>query len=186
MKKISKGRTVAGIAFMTITATLLVACETTPERSAACSPPKGTNLDQAISKTRFDMETGCEGHFDSYFDNLLAIAEGDPKKENKAVFSDFLLWANNEGLLSKRQARQMYSRYFGVKYVSLASDYSVCSQTCPRQDEVMRAMRQELTDKEQGLLKISDDRRTYYRASQLFQESELVLEAACEACGPDE
>ena len=153
------GRSAAGLVFMTVIAMLLGACETTPQRVAACTPPQGTNLDQAISKTRFDMETGCEAHFDAYFGNLLAIAEGDPGKENKAKFSDFLLWANNEGLLSKRQARAIYNRYFGVKYVSLASDYSVCSETCPRQEEVMRAMRQELADKEQGLLKISDGER---------------------------
>ena len=186
MKKTSKGQAATGIACMILGVTLLVACETTPEHRVACRPPADTNLDQAISKTKFDLETGCEAQFDSYYRNLLAIAQGDPKKENKARFSDFLLWANDEGLLSKRQAREIYNRYFGVKYVSLASDYSVCSETCPRQDEVMRAMRQELADKEQGLLKISDDRRSYYRASQLFQESELVLEAACQACGPEE
>lgn len=165
---------------------LLTGCETTPDRTVACSPPAGTDLDQAISKTKFDLDTGCEGQFDRYFQNLLEIAEGDPRQDNKARFSDFLLWANETGLLSKRQARQTYNRYFGVKYVSLASDYSVCSQTCPNQDQVLRSMQRELANKEQGLLKISNDRRNYYRASQLFQESELVIEAACEACGPRE
>lgn len=176
----------AAVGATTILALLLAACETTPQRKTTCAPPQVTNLDQAISATRFDMETGCEGSFDAYFQSLLAIAEGDPKKENKAKFSDFLVWANDEGLLSKRQTREIYNRYFGVKYVSLASDYSVCSETCPRQDDVLREMRRELSDKEQGLLKISADRRNYYRASQLFQESELVLEAACEACGSNE
>ena len=178
--------TVTATFAMVILASLLTACNTNPPRATACSLPEGPDLNQAIAKTRFDLETGCEGQFDAYFQRLLTIAEGDPKKENKAAFSEFLVWANEEGLLSKRQARETYTRYFGVKYVSLISDYSVCAQTCPRQQEVMRAMNRELQDKEQGLLKVSADRREYYRANRLYQEAELVLEATCEACGPDE
>jgi len=173
-------------AAVAVLATALTACNSNPSRATACSLPEGPDLDRAISATRFDLETGCEQQFDQYFQRLLTIAEGDPKKDNKAAFSEFLIWANEEGLLSKRQARETYTRYFGVKYVSLVSDYSVCDQTCPRQDEVMREMNRELVDKEQGLLKVSADRREYYRANRLFQETELVLEATCEACGPIE
>ncbi len=164
---------------------LLNACNSNPPKATACSLPEGPNLDQAIAKARFDLETGCEHQFDAYFQRLLSIAEGDPKKENKSVFSDFLIWANNQGLLSKRQARETYTRYFGVKYVSLISDYSVCAQTCPRQQTVMRDMNRELQDKERGLLKVSADRLQYYRANRLYQEAELVLEATCEACGTE-
>ena len=164
----------------------LTACNSSPTKKTACSPPQGPNLEQAISTARFDLETGCEHQFDAYFQRLLTIAEGDPKKGNKAGFSDFLLWANSAGLLSKRQARETYNRYFGIKFVSLISDYSVCAQTCPRQSEVMREMNRELGDKEQGLLKVSADRLNYTRASNLYQEAELVLEATCEACGPTE
>ena len=166
--------------------TLLAGCSNTPTHSTACSLPEGPNLERAISEARFDLETGCEREFDGYFQRLLTIAEGDPKKENKASFSDFLLWANDAGLLSKAQARETYNRYFGIKYVSLVSDYSVCAQTCPNQSDVMRNMNRELVDKEQGLLKISSDRLNYTRASNLYQETELVLEATCEACGPIE
>ncbi len=167
-------------------AAVLTACNGNPPRATACSLPQGPNLERAVSAARFDLETGCEHQFDEYFQRLLTIAEGDPKKDNKAIFSEFLIWANDEGLLSKRQARETYTRYFGVKYVSLVSDYSVCAQTCPRRQEVMREMNRELADKEQGLLKVSADQREYYRANRLFQEAELVLEATCEACGPIE
>jgi len=167
-------------------ATALTACNSNPPKATACSLPDGPDLDRAISAARFDLETGCEHQFDQYFQRLLTIAEGDPKKDNKASFSEFLIWANEAGLLSQRQARETYTRYFGVKYVSLISDYSVCDRTCPRQQEVMREMNRELVDKEQGLLKVSADRREYYRANRLFQEAELVLEATCEACGPAE
>lgn len=173
-----------GLITVTAIATSLAACSSNPTQTTACSLPEGPNLDRAISAARFDLETGCEHRFDDYFQRLLTIAEGDPKKENKASFSDFLLWANDAGLLSKRQARETYNRYFGIKYVSLVSDYSVCAQTCPHQSDVMRNMNRELADKEQGLLKISADRLNYTRASNLYQETELVLQATCEACGP--
>ncbi len=170
--------------FVAALAGLVSACNSNPSREAACSPPGGHNLDQAMSAARFDLETGCEARFDDYLLRLLEIAEGDPGKENKARFSDFLLWANEEGLLSKRQAREVYNRYFGIKYVSMIGEYSVCSEACPRQPDLMREMKAELSDKETGLLKVSDDRRSYQRAHQLYREAELVLEATCMACGP--
>jgi len=182
----SRTSIIATTVAVAVLATALTACNSNPSRATACSLPEGPDLDRAISAARFDLETGCEQQFDQYFQRLLTIAEGDPKKDNKAAFSEFLIWANEEGLLSKRQARETYTRYFGVKYVSLISDYSVCDQTCPRQDEIMREMNKELVDKEQGLLKVSADKREYYRANRLFQETELVLEATCEACGPIE
>jgi hypothetical protein len=43
-------------------------------------------------------------------------------------------------------------------------------------------MERELSDKERGLLKVSRDADGYYRADQLYQEVELVLEATCSAC----
>jgi hypothetical protein len=180
----SRTSTLTTLAALAALSALLAACNANPPRASACSLPEGHNLERAISAARFDLTTGCEQQFDEYFQRLLTIAEGDPKKDNKVAFSDFLIWANEEGLLSKRQARELYTRYFGVKYVTLISDYSVCAQTCPRQQEVMREMNRELVDKEQGLLKVSADQREYYRANRLFQETELVLDATCEACGP--
>ena len=46
----------------------------------------------------------------------------------------------------------------------------------------MRSMERELTDKERGLMRISLDNAGYYRADELYQEVELVLEATCTAC----
>ena len=56
------------------------------------------------------------------------------------------------------------------------------SNTCPRRDRVMRHMERELSDKERGLLRVSLDSAGYYRADELYQEVELVLEATCTAC----
>ena len=66
----------------------------------------------------------------------------------------------------------------------MMGEYSVCSEACPRQPALMREMKDELSDKETGLLRVSGDRRSYQRAHQLYREAELVLEATCMACGP--
>lgn len=158
---------------------LLAACATSPP---PCGSPQSRNLDRAIEDVKQSLSNGCEAHFDRFYDDLLNIAEGDPKPENKRVFSDFLLWSSDEGLLSQRQARDYYNRYFNVKFMALQGDYNNCSHTCPRRERVMLDMERELGDKERGLLKVSLDNAGYYRADELYQEVELVLEATCTAC----
>ncbi len=158
---------------------VLASCATSPP---ACNSPQSKNLTSAISTVKSNLNFGCAEHFDRYYDDLLSIAEGDPKKENKRIFSEFLVWSSDEGLLSQRQAKDYYNRYFNVKFVSLQSDYNNCTHTCPRRDRVMLNMERELSDKERGLLKVSLDNAGYYRADELYQEVELVLEATCTAC----
>ena len=157
----------------------LASCATSPP---PCNGPQSKNLTSAISAVQSNLINGCAEHFDRYYDDLLSIAEGDPKKENKRIFSEFLVWSSDEGLLSQRQAKEYYNRFFNVKFVSLQSDYNNCTHTCPRRDRVMLNMERELSDKERGLLKVSLDNAGYYRADELYQEVELVLEATCTAC----
>ena len=161
-----------------------VGCNSNPPQDTSCTMPGGHDLDQDIRASKFQLETACAAHFERYFNSLLSIASGDPRKENKGKFSDFLLWANQADLISKNQARAYYNRYFGVKYMSMQGDYSVCSEACPKRSQLMRDMRDELQQKELGLAKVSADASTYHRATQLYNETELVLEATCTACGP--
>ena len=157
----------------------LTSCASSPP---PCAGPQTNNLDAAFAQAKNSLASGCAAHFDRFYDDLLGIAEGDPKPENKRQFSEFLVWAADEGILSQRQARNYYNRYFNVKFMAMAGDYNNCSQTCPRRDRVMLDMERELTDKERGLLKISLDNSGYYRADELYREVELVLEATCTAC----
>jgi hypothetical protein len=158
---------------------LLTSCATSPP---PCDGPQTRNLSAAIDHVKDSLDSGCTARFDAYYDDLLSIAEGDPKPENKRVFSEFLVWSADEGLLSQRQARDYYNRYFNVKFMTLQSDYNNCSHTCPRRDRIMLDLERELGDKERGLLKVSLDSDGYYRADELYQEVELVLEATCTAC----
>ncbi|NND61184.1 MAG: hypothetical protein HKN49_13050 [Gammaproteobacteria bacterium] len=161
----------------------LAGCATTPDPQ--CSLPDGHNLRAALEQTRNDLSDGCAPLFDAYFARLMDIAEGDPKPRNKQHFSEFLEWTADSGLLSRRQAEGYYNRYFNVKFMSLAADYNNCSYSCPRQGELLTRMEEELADKEQGLLRVSEDRDSYYRADQLFKETELVLAATCTACAAE-
>lgn len=158
----------------------LAACETT--KVADCSGPQTRSLDAAFGVVEARLANGCEYYFESYMASLLEIAEGDPQPENKRKFSDFLVAVGERGLLSNRQAQEIYNRYFNVKFVSLQGDYNNCAHTCPRMDQVMNSMQNELSHKELGLLRVSQDAQSYYRADRLFKEAELVLEATCLAC----
>ena len=148
----------------------------------SCMSPQSRNLDNAIAAVQSNLSSGCAAHFDRYYDDLLTIAEGDPKPENKRTFSEFLVWSTDEGLLSRRQAEDYYNRYFNVKFMSMRGDYNNCSHTCPNKQRMLLEMERELSDKERGLLNVSLDNEGYYRADQLFHEVELVLEATCMAC----
>ena len=169
----------AGLASVFAAAGLLTACATTPP---PCNSPTTKNLSAAIEEVQYELLNGCEAEFDRYYDELLTIAEGDPKPENKRAFSEFLVWSKDQGLLSRRQAERYYNTYFNVKFVALEGDYNNCSHSCPRRDLVYREMERELSAKERGLMKVSLDNTGYYRANELFQEVELVLEATCTAC----
>jgi hypothetical protein len=162
-----------------LSALILASCATSPP---PCDSPQTRNLSAAVDDVKDSLSSGCAAHFDRYYDDLLRTAEGDPKPGNKRVFSEFLVWSADEGLLSQRQAKDHYNRYFNVKFMTLQSDYNNCSHTCPRRDRVMLDMERELSDKERGLLKVSLDSDGYYRADELFKEVELVLEATCTAC----
>ena len=158
---------------------LLSACAT---NQPSCMSPQTRSLDGAMAAVKSNLSAGCKAHFDRYYGDLLTIAEGDPKPENKRAFSEFLVWSADQGLLSQRQAEEYYNRYFNVKFMSMKGDYNNCSHTCPNKQKVLFDMERELSDKERGLLKVSVDRDGYYRADRLYQEVELVLEATCTAC----
>lgn len=165
--------------FLPLAVLVIAGCASAPPD---CGGIGTRNLDAAFSQAKSALGGACAAHFDRYFDELLAIAEGDPKPGNKRLFSEFLVWASDEGILSKQQARDHYNRYFNVKFVSLAGDYNNCSYTCPRRDQVMLDMERELSDKERGLIRITEDNAAYYRSDELYREVELVLEATCTAC----
>ena len=179
MKPILFSKTILLLAGFVATAFVLSSCAST---TPTCNGPQSKNLSASIDTVKASLMEGCHAHFDRFYDDLLSIAEGDPKPENKREFSEFLVWSSDKGLLSNRQAQEYYNRYFNVKFMSLKGDYNNCAHTCPNKQKFLFDMERELSDKERGLLRVSLDNEGYYRADQLYQEVELVLEATCMAC----
>ena len=173
--------TTRNIAGLVLAGLVLAGCATAPDH---CTLARTNSSTAAFADARARLADGCEAHFFTYMDQLLAIGEEDPGPVQKERFSDFLVWSADSGVISRRQAQTLYNRYFNVKFVTLSGDYNTCSSACVRREAVLADMEQELRDKERGLLKVSRDTQGYYRADRLFQESELVLEATCRACGP--
>ncbi len=159
---------------------VLSACESTP--MPVCDLGGTRDLDRAMSAARQSLTNGCAAQFEGYLDDLMLIAEGDPQPTHRRAFSEFLEWSANQGIVSRRDAQETWNRYFNVKFVSLAGEYSNCSLTCRQRGDVMADMSAELLDKERGLVRISQDNASYYRADLLLRETELVLEATCRAC----
>lgn len=171
---------VKALVAITLLSALVSACTTTSLAHCQVTLPSG--LGNAMATAEEKLEGGCEYQFADYFDQMLAIAAENPSADNRRRFSDFLVRASDRGVISKRQARDLYNRYFNVKFVSLAGEYNTCSQTCPTRRKVLADMQAELADKELGLMKASEDSEAYHRADLLLQETQLVLEATCRAC----
>ena len=169
------------IAALFVSLTALAGCASEPVPDF-CYANLRAPLEGAAAEAEAKLAAGCAYHFDDYYSQLLAIGADRPDQDNRRIFSDHLVRVSDQGTISRRQAQGLYNRYFNIKFVSLAGDYNTCSQTCPVRNQVLGDMRTELIDKELGLMKISGDSASYYRADHLLKESQLVLEATCRAC----
>lgn len=162
-----------------------IACQTTGSSQLAdeaCTAQLSQRLDLAMEESRTRMDGGCSSQHAALFEQLLSVGQGDPKPENKRMFSDYLVWASDKGYISPLQAKETYTRYFGLKFVSGLSDYNTCAAFCPTEVQLLTDMQRELGDKARGLVEVSTDQNTYGRANTLYNELELVITAACQAC----
>ena len=160
---------------------LVAGCQST-QSTVDCSVNLKGPLSSASRVVEDKLADGCEYSFDSYVADLIDIAIDNPSTENKRTFSDFLVRVSDQGTISKRQAKDIYNRYFNIKFVSLEGDYNTCTQVCPVRSTILANMGSELVDKEMGLMQASNDAKSYYRADHLLKEAEIVLEATCRAC----
>lgn len=163
-------------------ALVLAACQSAPPKFA-CSVPNGFKVEAAFAHARSDLvHPECQFQFDNYVDTLLEIAGTDPKPENKQQFSGLFSWARDHGVLSQIQAEQYYRRYFTPFFISLDSDYSNCSSTCRNRAQLARNMKNELRDKDRGLLKAAADRAGYLAADKEYNQLLTLIDATCLAC----
>ena len=161
---------------------LLAACQTTREQ-AGCTLPPGTNVERAFDYAREQLSrNACQPEFNNYFERLLDIAAGAPSPEHSQRFSEFLLWANAQEVITRRSAEDHYNRYFSPKFASLQNEYNNCTHTCRLQAEIGSDMQEELLQKDIGLLKVTNDKRKYAQANANYRSILTLIEATCEAC----
>ena len=181
-KKFSRSRKEFYI--IAILALLMFSCGNRQYLRSSCTLPSGVNLEEAFAHSREDLDRlECEPMFDSYYARLMDVAKRDPDIENRRRFSDFLEWANDEGIIDKIQARDYYNRHFNTTFMSLQDDFNVCSscsEDAKRDLEV--ALQKELGQKEDGLLRACQDKQAYYAAADQYNSILLLLDATCTAC----
>ena len=169
--------------FIAVLALLMFSCANKQYRSP-CTLPSGVNLEEALAHSRKDLgRLECEQMFDTYYGRLIDIAKRDPDIENRRRFSDFLMWANEEGIIDKIQARYYYNRYFNTTFMSLKDDFNVCSSCSEDAKRDLEAeLQKELGQKEDGLLRACQDKQAYYAAADQYNSILLLLDATCTAC----
>ena len=149
-----------------------------------CTLPSGVKLEEALAHSREDLgHLECETMFDGYYMGLIEVAKRDPDIQNQRRFSEFLEWANEEGIIDKIQARNYYNRYFNTTFMSLPDDFNVCSSCSEKtQKDLEFQLEKELGQKEEGLLRACQDKETYYTAAEQYNSIMLLLDATCTAC----
>jgi hypothetical protein len=159
----------------------LMACTPKPE-PPPCPIPSGHLVNEAFQTARSTLsQPQCRYQFDAVFSALMNICQGAPDLKNKELFSELLSWAKEEGIISTVRAKELYTRYFSDRFVSMPDAYKTCSY-CPQMKSIMANCQDELRDKEKGLLHVCGDKDTYAKASNDLQKMQLILEATCSAC----
>ena len=158
-------------------------CLSQPVPVVNCTVAPTKLLDQAFGDVREKLANkACHYQFDQYFDYLLSVSEGNPGKDNRLRFSDFMTYANERGVLNTVQTKEYFSRYFSTKFVSLSDKYNTCGA-----GKFLARIEQELTtelsQKRRGLQLVLGDDNAYKRAINQKEGVLLLLDATTLACG---
>lgn len=156
----------------------------------SCSVPETLLLDKAFEESRQTLShPDCFHQFNDHFHALLDIALQNPKPANGDKFHDYLVWAQNQGIISSNKAREYWGSYFTTTFVSLPDDYRV-SDYCSQKEDLLSDLQDELEKKKQGFTAKRDPQAKnssgqpdkYLQAAQKYNKIELVFTAACKAC----
>lgn len=166
----------------------LTGCVTTQKAATqkpvevACPLPSSKIVSVAFEEAQNTLSRAeCASQFDDTFEALLVAAAGDPKKDNKILFHNFLKWTIGEGIIRKTDGARLYTEYFSYKFASLPQDYNICSYES-KQEQIKADLLKELVKKERGLIQISKDQASYTIAHNNQAKLNLILEATWRAC----
>lgn len=149
----------------------------------SCSMPTSKSLKGAMAEARETLsKPKCRYKFEELFTALLAAGQGNPQRDNCKRFETFLAWSiDGPAVISEREARVLWMRYFDSRFSFPQPHYSICS-VCDKRDEIMMQVERELADKRLGLIEICDHERKFKTAHANWVTLKIFLKAACEAC----
>ncbi len=150
---------------------------------ADCTVPLTKDVGQAFvtSKVRLG-NSGCYYRFDDHEEQLMLTAAGNPGELNKRHFFDFYNWAADQGVISKIQAKERYSRFFSTRYgASLPDTYANCG-IGSRLDGILDSLKAEAHQKKRGLGEVVGDRDAWFEAKSNHDNLVLILETTAQAC----
>jgi hypothetical protein len=162
----------------------LSACSQQPQKPLAeCGLSDTNNVDHLFAEVSENLEIrACHYSFPMYRERLLAAAKGSPGPENEARFAELLRASVDRGVVSQRQARETFSRYFDPEfYVVKVQPRSSCS-SLREKDALYAEMRGELAFKREGMLEILDDQARFRQAQHHYNNLTMVFEAVGTAC----
>ncbi len=152
-----------------------------------CAMPSSKRLSLALQQSKTALSTTyCQANFMSHFKANLEIAKGDPRSGNLELFGDFAHWAAERGIISKRDKKELLSRYFVPDFVSFKfnddlNTYSTCS-LLPQKNKILSDLDIELTQKKLGFSKVLGDNKTYQTLSREKETLVSILNSTLSAC----
>ncbi len=150
---------------------------------AICTLPHSIRLSTAIGQAKTTLQQpGCRRGFDDVFKKLLIAGQSDPGSHQAIAFEEFIDWSEKHNVITMVKAKEIYSRYFGTKFISLKSDYSACSSVCKVKDKKLANMRSEYKNKELGLLKVLGDKQSFKKSEYLYNSMQSIINATCQSC----
>lgn len=147
-----------------------------------CHPLGGSGLQVAVEQANHALaQSRCRDQFEPYWSSLLDEGERQPDVSNKAKLAAFLSNQRETGVVSRDQARELYSRYFDIRFFSLPDIHNTCSYG-ERGDAISAELAEELRQKRRGLLKIADEKSAYEETLDLYGNVKQILLATRTAC----
>ena len=163
---------------------LLSACSQMQQKPVAdCGLSNTNNVDKLFAEVGDKLKVkSCQYSWPSYRERLVTAAKGAPGPENEARFAEVLREGIDLGIISKRQGQETFSRYFDPEFYAVKSEARSSCSSLRRKDELLTAMRTELSYKREGMLEILDDEDRFRQAQRYYSDLTLVFDAVDAAC----
>ena len=148
-----------------------------------CALSPGKNVDRLFAEADEKLaDRSCHYHYQSIVDRLVEAAKESPGAENEQRFAELLRSSIERGVISKKQGRALFSRYFDTEFYAIKSEPRNSCSALGDKDRMYADMKQELQYKREGLLEILSDEPRFRQAQQHYADLRTVLDAVQVAC----